>query len=358
MTVEQCWHRVPGGTATAAIGMAHGLSDHDDLSLVGVAARHRRAPRDEWEPPLPVRHLFLPRIALYESWHRLRRPRVEIVTGPVDVVHATSIAMPPRSAPIVLTIHDLAFLREPSHFTARGLSFFRRALSLALAEADLVLCSSRATARDCRTAGFEAGRLRLVPLGVAVDEATEADVERVRRRHGLDRPYLLWTGTVEPRKNLAGLIEAARRIDADLDIVLAGPPGWNEDLDALVARAGRTVRVLGFVPASELAALYAGARLFCWPSLAEGFGFPVLEAMAQGTPVVTSKGTATEELADGAGVLVDPRSPDSIAAGMASVLDDDALAARLAEAGRRRAAEYTWQRSARLVADAYREVAA
>jgi glycosyltransferase involved in cell wall biosynthesis len=356
--VEQCWHRVPGGTAVAAIGMGAALARDPGLSVVGVAARHRRPPRAGWAPPLPVRHFVLPRVALYECWHRVRRPRVERVTGPLDVVHATSIAMPPRSAPIVLTIHDLAFLREPAHFTARGLRFFRRGLGLALRDADLVLCSSRATERDCEAAGFERARLRLVPLGVDVRPASSGDVERVRRRYGLTRPYVLWTGTVEPRKNLRGLLRAMSGLEADVDLVLAGPRGWNEDLDDVVSGARGEVKVLGFVPAGDLAPLYAGARLFCWPSLIEGFGFPVLEAMAQGTPVVTSRGTSTEELAQGAGVLVDPRAPDDICAGMQRVLGDDRLAARLSDAGRRRAREYSWERCARLVADAYREVAA
>lgn len=358
MTVEQCWHRVPGGTAVAAIGMARGLRTIADVNVVGVAALHRRAPKDGWAPPVPTRHLLLPRRALYESWHRLRRPRVQAATGAVDVVHATSIAMPPRSAPLVLTIHDLAFLREPAHFTRWGLRLFQRGLALALEEADLVLCSSEATARDCEAAGFEAGRLRRVPLGVAVRQATDYDVDRVRRRYGLERDYVLWTGTIEPRKNLGGLLRALAEVDADVELVLAGPRGWNEDLQALVARARRTVRWLGFVPAEDLGPLYAAARVFCWPSLTEGFGFPVLEAMAQGTPVVTSRGTSTEELAEGAGVLADPRDPCDIAAGITAVLTDRALARRLSAAGRARAAEYTWERSARLVAGAYEEVAA
>jgi glycosyltransferase involved in cell wall biosynthesis len=118
------------------------------------------------------------------------------------------------------------------------------------------------------------------------------------------------------------------------------------------------VRFLGFVPALDLGPLYAGASAFCFPSLLEGFGFPVLEAMAQGTPVVTSRGTSTEELADGAGVLVDPLEPASIAAGLEEILSDPGLAARLGAAGRRKAAEYTWARTADLVARAYREVSA
>ncbi|MFN2490208.1 MAG: glycosyltransferase family 4 protein [Actinomycetota bacterium] len=357
LTVEQCWHRVPGGTAVAAIGMARALMGRAGVTVLGVAARHRSTPAEGWTPPLPVRHLSLPRLALYESWHRLRRPNVEGATGPVDVVHATSIAMPPRSAPIVLTIHDLAFVAHPEHFTRRGLSFFRRGLALALRDADLVLCSSRATARACERAGFHPTRLRHVPLGVDVAPAADREVQRVRRSYGLDRPYLLWTGTIEPRKNLGGLLRALPHVDADVELVVAGPRGWNEDLDALVAGARRTVRVLGFVPAADLGGLYAGASAFCWPSLMEGFGFPVLEAMAQGTPVVTSRGTSTEELAAGAGVLVDPHDPGAIAEGINEVLNDGPRAAQLAEAGRTRAAGYSWSRCGDLVLEAYRDAA-
>ena len=357
-TIEQCWHRVPGGTAVAAIEAARALVDDGSIELIGVAARHRNPPPAAYAPPIPVAHLPLPRIALYEAWHRLRAPRVERATGPVDVVHATSIAIPPKSGPLIVTMHDLAFLHEPAHFTRRGLAFFRRGLELAKSDADLVLCVSQVTRRDCIAAGFDPGRLVTVPLGVKSVRARPEDVARVATKYGLNRTYVMWAGTIEPRKNLRGLIRAFMSLDSDLDLVLAGPKGWNEDLDALLASGRERVRVLGFVPPEDLGPLYAGAAVFCFPSFLEGFGFPVLEAMAQGTPVVTSKETSTEELAEGAGVLVDPRDPEAIAAGLTSVLEDGALAARLREAGLRRAAKYTWERTAGLIGDAYARVMA
>jgi glycosyltransferase involved in cell wall biosynthesis len=361
LTLEQCWHRVPGGTAVAALALARELAQDPALDLVGVAAAHRRPPEPEWSPPLAVRRLLLPRLALYESWARLRRPRVERATGRVDVIHATAIALPPRSAPIVFTIHDLAFRHYPEHFTRVGLRFFNRNLELARREADLVLCSSLATLADCGGAGFEASRLRHVPLGVDVEVTDASAVKRVRRTYALERPYVLWTGTMEPRKNLAGLLEAFGRLEADVDLVLVGPRGWKEDLARRLASlpepARRRVRLLGFVPRADLGPLYAGASAFCFPSLLEGFGFPVLEAMAQGTPVVTSAGTSTAELAGDAALLVDPRDSEAIADALDRVLSDGALAERLRRAGPARAAVYTWARTARLVKDAYREVA-
>jgi glycosyltransferase involved in cell wall biosynthesis len=218
---------------------------------------------------------------------------VQVATGPVDLIHATTLAIPPKSAPLVVTIHDLAFLESPEHFTDRGNRFFNRGLELALRDADVVVCPSEATAADCRTNGFVAERIRVVPWGVATEAATDEDIARVRAHFELDGPFVLWTGTVEPRKNLPGLVEAFLSMDTDMRLVLAGPDGWNEDLAGLVRRAPSRITPLGFVDRSDLDALYAAAEVFCYPSLAEGFGLPVLEAMAQGTPVVTSRGTST-----------------------------------------------------------------
>ncbi|MDQ4059312.1 MAG: glycosyltransferase family 4 protein [Actinomycetota bacterium] len=371
MTLEQCWHRVPGGTTVATLGAATALASRADLEVVGVAAWHRTEAIEAWRPPVPVTHLPLPRLALYESWHRLRRPRVQTATGPVDVIHATAMPIPPPSAPLVVTIHDLAFLRSADHFTRRGNSFFRRGLELALRDADLVLCPSKATIGDCIEAGFPAAKLRLVPHGVTVQNPTPDEVARVRRHHGLDRPYVLWTGTVEPRKNLAGLLSAWAMVDAEADLVLVGPAGWNTDLEALLRGAGSAgpqskrgagsaeprVKVLGFLPHRDLAPIYAGAEVFCYPSFTEGFGLPVLEAMAQSTPVVTSLGTSTEEIGGDATILVDPADPAAIAEGIARILGDAELGSRLASKGRARAATYTWEVAAELTLAAYREVA-
>jgi glycosyltransferase involved in cell wall biosynthesis len=231
-------------------------------------------------------------------------------------------------------------------------------LNLALAEADLVLCPSTATFRDCERAGFEVTRLEVVPFGVDVAPATEAEIAAVRRRYGLDRGYVLFVGTIEPGKNLAGLIAAFGTLEHPVDLVVGGPRGWNQENDGRAGDSHPGVKRLGFVPPEHLGPLYAGAQVFCLPSFMEGFGFPVLEAMAQGTPVVTSRGTSTEELAGGAGVLVDPHDAGSIAEGLRSVLDDEDRARELGELGRARAATFTWERTARLMEAAYAKVAA
>ena len=186
-----------------------------------------------------------------------------------------------------------------------------------------------------------------------------ADLQ-ARRRLGLTRPYVLFVGTIEPRKNLGGLIGAVARLAGrEVDLVVVGPDGWNEDLDARLGGLDGTgigVHRLGFQPPDALPALYAGAAAFCYPSLSEGFGMPVLDAMAHGAPVVTSLGTATAEVAGDAGLLVDPHDVAAIGDALARVLDDPALADGLRERGRIRAADYTWDRTADLTARAYREV--
>ena len=365
VTVEQCWHRVPGGTATSILATLAALQQRDDVEVVGVAARHCAPAPDPFVPPVPVRHLLLPRLALYEAWHGLRWPKVERATGPVDVVHATAVAVPPSRAPLVMTIHDLAFLADPSLVTRHGNRFFRRGTELARRHAKLVLVPSEATATECREHGFDPDRLRIVPWGVEphrLDEAaTAAEVAAVRARHGLHRPYVLFVGTIEPRKNLAGVVAAmAGLAGREIDLVIVGPDGWNEDLShrlEVLEGSGIGVHRLGFLPARDLHPLYAGAEAFCFPSLREGFGMPVLDAMAHGAPVVTSAGTATEEVAGDAALLVDPGDHGSITVALASILDDPALAGELRSRGRARAATFTWERTAALTAQAYAEVA-
>jgi glycosyltransferase involved in cell wall biosynthesis len=357
MTLEQCWHAVPGGTAWSTLELVRALIARDDVEVVGVAARHRQPPPEPWTPPVDVKQLPVPRQLLYETWHAplLRWPRVERATGSVDVVHATAVAFPPATAPVVVTVHDLAFLHDPQMATRHGHRFFRRGLDLARRHARLVMCPSDATIDECVDAGIDRGRLRLVPWGVAPSTVTKEQVSAVLARYSIDRAYVLFAGTVEPRKNLPRLLEAFARVPNDVDLVLAGPAGWNESIDAQLKALAPRVRSLGFVGRDDLDALLAGASVFCYPSVREGFGLPVLEAMAQGTPVVTSNSTSTAELAGDTGVLVDPLDVDAIAQAVRGVLDDSVEAARLSAAGRERAKSFTWERTAELVVDVYRE---
>jgi glycosyltransferase involved in cell wall biosynthesis len=352
VTVEQCWHRVPGGTATSIIGLLDALAPRPGVDLVGVAARHREPPEEPFRPPIPVAHLPLPRRLLYEAWHGpWPWPPVQRATGGVDVVHATAVAVPPsRGAPLVVTIHDLAFLADPSTFTRNGVRFFRRGTELARRHARLVVVPSEATAAECRDAGFDPGRIRVVPWGHRPATVADDDVSALRDRLGLPERYVLFVGTPEPRKNLRRLAAAWRRLDGDVPLVIAGPGGWG---DGEVSGPG--IVPIGFVSGPDRDALYAGASVVAYPSLREGFGLPVLEAMAQGAPVLTSAGTATAEVAGDAGVLVDPLDEDAIAQGLERLLSDPAAAAALGERARLRAAAFTWERCAAGYESAYAE---
>jgi len=348
-TLEQCWHRVPGGTGVAALRIADAMHDIADIELIGVAGRHRKRPEGEWEPSIRVEHLPIGSPVLYDAWLYAGWPRVETATGPVDVVHATTIIPCPTRHPLVVTVHDLAFLHRPDQFTRRGISVFNRSLQLIKQRADLVLCSSQSTMDDCVDAGLAADRLRHVPLGVLPEHASDDDIDRVRRLFRLPERYLLFVGTVEPRKNLRRLAEAVVALDDPPPLIVAGADGWGDAATDMVG----DVRFLGFVPNDDLWALYAGAEVFCYPSVREGYGLPVLEAMSQGTPVVTSIDTATEEAAEGAAVLVDPNDTMDIARGISEAME---RRDELAERGRQRAAQATWSKAAQLTADAYREL--
>src|SRR4051795_4061828 len=334
-TLEQCWHRVPGGTGVAAMRIAEAMSDERDVTLLGVAGRHKHVPDDPWSPAIPIAHLPVGGPLLYDLWLRRRWPKVERATGPVDVAHATTLIPCPTDAPLVVTVHDLAFIHDPSQFTRRGNGIFRRSLEATGQHADLVLCSSLTTMNDCVDAGLAADRLRLVPPGVDADRVDADEVARVAAVYQLPPRYLLFVGTVEPRKNLRGLAEAVARLEEPLPLIVAGAEGWG-DVELL---GEADVRFVGFVPAPDLSGLYGGAEVFCYPSQREGYGLPVLEAMAQGTPVVTSRGTSTEEAAGGAGLPVDPSDPDDTARGTA---DPPARREPLGLAGRTRAATQTW----------------
>jgi glycosyltransferase involved in cell wall biosynthesis len=345
-TLEQCWHPVPGGTAVATLALARALLARADVELVGVAGRHRRPPRPEFRPPVPVRALALARPWLYEAWNRFGHPRVERATGAVDVCHSTTAIPAATGAAHVVTVHDVAFVHTPDRFTAHGARVMRAGLERCR-RADLVLCPSRATADDLAALGFEPDRVRVIPWGVTPQPVGADDVVRVCARFDLPPRFVLFVGTLEPRKNLPRLAAAVAALDPTLALVVAGAPGWGD-----AAPSGAHVQFLGFVSDADLAALYRAATVFAYPSLQEGFGLPVAEAMSHGVPVVTSAHGATAEVAGGAAVLVDPHDPAAIAAGLRRAI---AEARTLSELGRIRAAELTWERAAADTVAAYRD---
>jgi glycosyltransferase involved in cell wall biosynthesis len=300
-------------------------------------------PRLETMPDLDLRRLSvsLPGAALDVAWYPLALPLVARRER-VRVLHCPSFRAPLRAPmPVVVTVHDLAVLRDPSVFPRWSRTYSRATLKPILRNAARVIAVSEFTKRDVlELFGLPEGRVRVVPN--AVDALFSPDGPAA------DGDYVLAVGTLEPRKNLARLDEAMRDIALELRIV--GGLGWG---DVIVSRGSNT-KTYGYVSDDELARLYRGAACVAYPSLYEGFGMPVLEAMASGAPVVTSKDTAMAEVTDGAAVLVDPEDVESIAAGIR-----EAIARRdeLSRAGVERARAYTWDASAQATADVYRELA-
>jgi len=365
--VEQLWQPAPGGSGTYIAELARALAAEPGVTLSGLAARSAVPGILPLPASMAVHHSPLPRPALYELWSRDRRgghrgaaTRPPRGSGP-HVLHATTWAIPRRTAPLVVTVHDLAFLRDPSHFTARGNAFFRRALQITRDEADVVVVPSAVTAADCRAEGIDADRIRVIHHGVRAPHVTGPEVDRFRAARGLTRPYVLWCGTFEPRKNLTTLLDAYRVLlaeepDVEVDLVLVGPAGWGGAADAVADRVARLpagrVHLLGRLDEADLHRAYAGARAFAFPSIWEGFGMPVLEAMAHGVPVVTSAGTSMAEISPQGAICVDPLAADDLAAGLLAAVGPrhDGLAAAAAV----NAARFSWERSAELHVEAYR----
>jgi glycosyltransferase involved in cell wall biosynthesis len=229
----------------------------------------------------------------------------------------------------------------------------------AVAAATRVLCVSATTAADlAERMDISPDRVDVTPLGTDLRPAPTERVAELRRRLGLDGPYLLGLGTVEPRKDLPTLVRAFAALAAELPhrLVLAGLAGWGAgELAAAVAASGVADRILvsGYVPEADKAALLSGADVFAYPSRYEGFGLPVLEAMACGTPVVTTTGGSLPEVAGDAATLVDPGDDAALAAALAKLATDPAAREDAAARGRARAATFTWERCAEATAAAY-----
>lgn len=364
-TLMQCWHRVPGGSATAVLSLAEALARRNDVELVGIGTSAGAKPVEPFVPPIPCRTTRLPYQAVYELWNNTRLLSPSRLVGGADIVHATTTMVPSAGkAKLVVTVHDLFPLRSPEQFTPRGVRLMTRGIAKARKRADLVIVPSEDTYRDCVDAGFAADRLRVIPWGTSHRMATVAERDAARAAHRLERPFILWVGTVEPRKNLPLLIDAYGALPErdDVDLVLVGPSGWDAELVARVDALGDSVRRLGFVSPTDLTALYAEAEVVAVPSSREGFGLPALEAMAQGTPVLGGAGTAVAEvIGEGGLALPVAAGSDSVGAwteALSTLLADPAGRAAMGVRAWVRSQAFRWEKCASQHASAYREVLA
>ena len=298
---------------------------------------------------------------LARIWHRLRLPiPVEAVVGRVDLFYSPDFVLPPTlpRTRTVLTVHDLSFLHYPDHFVPKLVRYLESVVPRSVARADRVLADSEATRADLiRLLGVPPEKVEVLYSGVDPrfrPEPEPGERERLKARYGVgDQPYVLSVGTLQPRKNFVRLIRAFARLrSATLRLaprlLIAGGRGWlYEEVLEEAERRGDRVRLLGFVDDADLPALYRNARLFVFPSFYEGFGLPVLEAMACGVPVVCSSASSLPEVAGDAALLVDPHDEEGLAAAMERALADETLRAEMRARGLQQAARFTWDRAAR-----------
>jgi glycosyltransferase involved in cell wall biosynthesis len=364
--VDQLFFQAPGGIGTYIRHLVPAMAARDPslrISLFHARFASPEAPerwmRDQWVEELPetIR-------TLYPRWNLLGRPALPATIRDAEILHATNHAAVPPAGDgqrLVVTVHDLAFEYFPGMFPRSWRMLYKAGLRAAVRRADAIITPSRNTAEDVlsRTA-VDPRKLHVVPLASAAPSGT-LDVDEVLARLKISGPYVLFMGTLEPRKNLVRLVRAYRRVAANgfpHALVLAGPLGWHHEslMRELALEGPGEIVMTGPLSDDERDAVFRAAEVFAYPSLYEGFGLPVVEAMTRGVPTVTSTTSSLPEVAGDAAIAVHPRSVREIARAIESILSDVGLADRLAARGRAQAARFSWDETARLTLGVYEHV--
>lgn len=332
LTAEQLRRRAPGGIGTYVRGLLRGLAEL--RASVDV---------ETWDPPLPPS-------LMVRLWDKsLLRPPLRF-----DVVHATSLAVPPRTKKHAMSVmvHDLGWRALPDAYTARGRAWHEAALRRAIERADLLLTPSARVAAELVDEGVASSRVRVAPLGAdGLPEPDHTGADSLLRQHGVEGAYLLTVGTLQPRKNLRRLFEAytrARRLlQRPIPLVVVGSIGWGEQIDPVDG----VVSLHGITDA-QLSALYEGCTALLYVPLLEGFGLPVVEAMASGVPVLSSPVPSAGDAA----LIVDPIEVDAMTEGIVEICEDERLREGLVERGRAHVSALTWRETARVHVDAWTQL--
>jgi glycosyltransferase involved in cell wall biosynthesis len=342
--------------ALLALGAPVGVFLHD---RAGSRLRPPLSDVDTLSAGMPLRRWRLRAAASYFG-----APSLDRALPGVRRFHATDHLLPKlSSARSIFTLHDTAYLRYPEYYLPRNRIYLRIMMPRFLRRADRVIVVSEHTRVDAlRHYGLEPGKVHVIPEGVDpwfTPEQPRARIDAVRGRFGLPGRYVLSVGTIQPRKNLATLLDAyavLRRREPDLGLVIAGALGWLYESFFDRRRAlglEDAVVVTGAVPDEDLPAMYAGAEVFAYPSVYEGFGLPPLEAMACGTPVASSNATSLPEVVGDAGALVEPLDVDAWVTEIDRLLHDEARRRELRGRGLARARTFTWERAARRTLEVY-----
>jgi glycosyltransferase involved in cell wall biosynthesis len=363
--VDQMFSPAPGGMGTYVREIVPALSRAEpslDISL--FHSRFGREVPEQWMAGYPSVEVPTSIRTLYPSWALLRRPALPPELASQDLIHSPVPAAVPPAGPhqrLVVTVHDVAFLVHRELFPIQWRTMYRAGLARAVRSADAIITVSRHTAEDLvRRRRIDQQRIHVIPLAASLPH-TGSNVEEALARLKVRTPYVLFVGTLEPRKNIVRLVRAYRRVaarGAPHALVLAGPMGWKHQqlMNELELEAPGEIVLTGRTSQADLDALYRGASAFVYPSLYEGFGLPVLEAMARGTPCVVSASSSLPEVAGEAALPVDPRSVAGLTEAIERVINDRELAARLSESGKRRAERFSWDEAARQTLEVYKSV--
>jgi len=296
-------------------------------------------------------------------WNKLPVP-YRMMFPRADVTHFFDFIVPPGvSGKVIDTVYDLTYLRYPETMNARNLSRLQEGMQRSLDRSDRIVTDS-AFVKDeiVRELGFDAHRIDVIYPAAVDDAVDELPVEYLKQKWGLTKPYILYLGTIEPRKNLNRLIQAYARMSRELEqppmLVLAGGKGWKSEETYRLAEELPSGHVLftGYLTAQEKKLMLGHAALFVFPSLYEGFGIPVLEAMQSGVPVVCANTSSLPEVAGGCARLVTPTDVDDIASGMLELLTDSTRAGQLALRGKAQAERFSWDQSAEKLMQVYQRL--
>jgi len=330
------------------------LKDKRNEYVLFFSSLRQSAPKD-----FKSKNFKLPPLFWEQLWNRFHILPIEKLIGEVDVFHTSDWLEPPSRCPKVTTIHDLIIYKYPETFQPRGghdiVGNLKRKLAWVKKESALIISVSESTKQDIvEILKIPAKKIRVIheACNSEFTEKSAEDTEKIKKKYGIKGDYLLAVGTLEPRKNLKRVIEAFKILDIrNLELVIAGKFGWGDQ--SAISNQQSAIRLLGYVSDEDLPILYSGAQVFVYPSLYEGFGLPILEAMACGCPVVTSNVSSMPEIAGQAAVLVNPEKVEDIARGIQEALKNRE---ELIKKGKVRAQEFSWEKTARETLKAYQEV--
>lgn len=312
-------------------------------------------------PNIRLKAIHWPRKILTAIWAYSEFPRLENFLSDIDIFHAPGFQVPPsKRLPRIFTIYDLIPITHPELAIPSAVRHVRPRLRHYLDRADFVIAISKATAIDLTsTLGVAPEKIvTIYPGAVPIVRASHEQILKMKSKFGIERDYLLFVSRIDPRKNLARLMRAfdISGLSKDFDLVIVGPRGWHmeETIETWQnTKCKNQIRWLNYVDDKDLAPLYSGATCFAYPSIMEGFGLPILEAMSVGCPVLTSNVSSMPEVAGDAAMYVDPYNVESIAAGLRQLAENSELLAELSRKGYKRAKEFSWDNTAKGMVEVY-----